>query len=132
MKGHLKRVAFFVGVGSAAALTHLGVVVALVELIGMPPLIANCGGWMVAFTVSFVGHARLTFGDQDAPTLRAMRRFFLVSAAGFAVNQGAYALLLGHTGLRYDLALAAVLVAVALATYLLGRYWAFRGQGARS
>ena len=53
------------------------------------------------------------------------RRFFAISAGGFAVNESAYALLLHWTTLRYDLLLAAVLVGVAGLTYVLSRHWAF-------
>jgi len=93
----------------------------------MAPLVANVAGWLVAFGISFTGHYRMTFNAQQAPVLRASGRFFLVSAAGFAVNEAAYALLLHWTWLRYDAALAVVLVAVATATYLLSRHWAFKG-----
>lgn len=49
-----------------------------------------------------------------------------MSACGFFVNEMAYALLLSHNDVRYDLVLAAVLIAVAGMTYLASRYWAFR------
>lgn len=50
----------------------------------------------------------------------------MVSACGFFVNEMAYALLLSYNEVRYDLVLAAVLIAVAGMTYLASRYWAFR------
>ena len=83
-------------------------------------------GWLTAFVCSFFGHHLTTFSDAQAPMGRAARRFFAVSALGFAANQAAYVLLLRLSGLRYDLALALVLVGVAVVTYLLGRRWAFR------
>jgi hypothetical protein len=59
---------------------------------------------------------------------RAARRFFGVSAAGFATNELTYALLLQWSSLRYDVVLALVLVGVAVITYLLSSRWAFRGS----
>jgi putative flippase GtrA len=79
----------------------------------------------MAFVVSFVGHHKWTFGDRGAAMGQAAARFFLVSATGFAVNEGAYVALLQWSSLRYDLVLAAVLVAVAVLTYLASRHWAF-------
>lgn len=123
----MKRQLFwFVGVGAAAAATHLGVVMALVEFLGWAPLLANVGGWAVAFGVSFSGHYRLTFSDSGAGLWAAARRFALLSFGGFAVNQAAYALALSLSGLNYALLLAAVLVGVAVLTFVLSRWWAFR------
>ncbi|HWP11712.1 MAG TPA: GtrA family protein [Ramlibacter sp.] len=128
MRNAAVRVTCFIAVGCAAALTHLGVVVALVSRHGQLPLVANVLGWLVAFIVSFAGHWVLTFRSQQAPLWRAVRRFFGVSAAGFATNEIAYALLLQWSSLRYDVILALVLVGVAVITYLLSSRWAFLGR----
>lgn len=119
------RIGWFIVVGGAAAAVHLGCVVALVSRFGAPPLAANVAGWLIAFGVSFAGHHRLSFRGHGTGLGGAAGRFFLVSAAGFGVNEIAYALLLRWSGLRYDLGLALVLAAVAAATYVLSRRWAF-------
>jgi putative flippase GtrA len=122
------RIVSFIAVGCAAAAVHFGVVVSLVSYAGAVPLVANVGGWLVALVVSFLGQWRLTFRAQGAPALRAFRRFFVVSLLGFATNEAAYAVLLHFSSLRYDVLLAAVLVGVAVMTYLLSSRWAFRGS----
>jgi putative flippase GtrA len=119
------RIGWFIAVGCAAAAVHWVVVVALVGRAGWQPLVANVAGWLVAFTVSFAGHHRLTFGAQGAPVWPSARRFFAVSAFGFAVNECAYAALLRWSGQHYGLALAVVLLGVAVVTYLLSRHWVF-------
>jgi len=124
------RLAWFVAVGCAAAAVHLAVVVVLVSGLGQWPLVANVGGWMVAFLVSFSGHWLLTF-EQRAPWRRAARRFFTISLAGFLVNETTYAILLRWSGWRYDVLLAIVLVAVAVLTYLLSSRWAFLSTAPR-
>lgn len=125
------RLAWFVGVGCAAALVHLGVVVVLVSRHGQLPLAANVVGWLAAFVVSFSGHWLLTFRSQQAPFWRAAPRFFAISMTGFAINETAYAALLRWSGLRYDLVLVLVLVGVAVITYLLSSRWAFLGSPQR-
>jgi putative flippase GtrA len=130
MNGSARRLAWFVAVGCVAALVHLGVVVILVTRMRQLPLVANVIGWLIAFCFSFSGHWLLTFRALQAPLWRAAARFFGVSLAGFAANELAYALLLRWTGLRYDLLLALVLVAVAVMTYLLSLRWAFQGRRA--
>lgn len=136
MSESARRLAWFVVVGCVAAAVHLGVVVMLVDGMGQRPLVANFVGWLVAFCFSFSGHWLLTFRALNAPIWRAAWRFFGVSLAAFTANELAYAALLHWTGLRYDLVLAIVLVAVAVMTYLLSLRWAFLGrrapQGSRS
>jgi putative flippase GtrA len=122
----VRRIGWFIAVGSAAAAVHLGTVIALVRWGDWRPAVANVAGWLIAFVCSFFGHHLTTFSDAKAPMGRAARRFFAVSALGFAVNQSAYVLLLRLSALRYDVALALVLVGIAVMTYLLGRLWAFR------
>jgi putative flippase GtrA len=119
------RIAWFVLVGTAAAAVHWGVVVVLVGHGGWRPLVANVAGWLVAFIVSFSGHHRLTFRNHGSPVRSSAVRFFLVSAGGFTINEATYALLMHWSGLRYDILLAGVLVAVAGLTYLLSRHWVF-------
>lgn len=128
----LGRIARFIAVGCTAAAVHFGTVVALVQWAAVAPLLANVAGWLLAFVVSFSGQHLLTFGDRRAPLAQALPRFFLLSAAGFVVNEAAYAAVLHGTGLRYDVALAIVLVGVAVLTYVASSRWAFRGSSAPS
>jgi putative flippase GtrA len=128
----LRRIATFIAVGATAAAVHLGVVVALVEAGAAAPLVANVAGWLVAFCVSFAGQHRLTFGDREASARQSAPRFFVLSAAGFAANEAAYAAALRFFPLRYDVALAIVLVLVAAMTYVLSSAWAFRRNAGTS
>jgi putative flippase GtrA len=133
MKHHLGQAGRFVVVGTVAAAVHLLVVKVLVQWLGLMPLVANLGGWMVAFWASFLGHYRWTFkggsqGTALAPATSA-KRFFLVSAVGFVVNEALYAAALRWSAWRFDWLLAGVLIVMALLTFLASRLWAFRGSG---
>ncbi|HPP47390.1 MAG TPA: GtrA family protein, partial [Accumulibacter sp.] len=101
MRKTLHQIALFIAVGCAAALTHWLVAVACVAHWQLQPLVANIAGWLVAFVVSFSGHYRLTFRQQSNSLLRACRRFFVVSSAGFAINELSYAYLLHATPIAY-------------------------------
>lgn len=120
-----RQIVRFIVVGCLAAAVHWSGVVCLVSQWGLLPALANVPAWLLALAVSFAGHHRWTFADQHAALGRSAGRFFLVSAAGFAVNEGAYVLLLRWSPLRYDILLAGLLVAVAGLTYLASRHWAF-------
>lgn len=120
----------FIITGCAAAAVHLGVVMGLVGGAGLAPLLANGLGWLVAFGVSFTGHQCWTFAHQGAHWRQALPRFLALSALGFGINEGAYALALHFLPWRYDVLLAGVLVLVAVGTYVLSKLWAFRGRTA--
>jgi putative flippase GtrA len=124
-----RRPLLFILVGSMAALTHFLTVIFIVEKLAIVPLKANVIGWLCAFGVSYGGHFRLTFSDHSAPPLRSVMRFFLLSAAGFSINESAYAVLLHITLMPYQILLAFILIAVAAFTYLLSQRWAFQGTG---
>jgi putative flippase GtrA len=130
MRSLIRQISWFIAVGVAAAITHWCVAVLCVAAAGLPPLVGNVIGWMVAFGVSFTGHFRLTFRNQAGAWHVAALRFFFVSAAGFLANEVSYAWLLAHTTVRYDVLLALILIAIAFATFLLSRFWAFRRKPA--
>jgi putative flippase GtrA len=122
----MRQIAIFIAVGSAAAFTHLTVVAIVVEHLGVTPLAANVIGFCVAFLVSFAGHVRWTFPLSPERHSAARTRFFAVASTGFILNQAAYAEALHLFGSRFYLpALAAVLIGVAVATFLLSKLWAF-------
>jgi putative flippase GtrA len=122
----MRQIAIFIAVGCAAAVTHLSVVAAAVELLGLTPLAANVIGFGVAFFVSFGGHARWTFPIAPERFAAARSRFFAVALTGFILNQAAYAEALQLFGPRLYLPiLAAVLLGVAVSTFLLSKLWAF-------
>ena len=116
----------FLAVGATAALVHAAVVWMLVSSAQLAPLVANVGGFAVAFWVSFFGHRYLSFTHgRHSPWQRALPRFALVAGLAFGGNELLYALLLHFTDLPYLLALVLVLGLVAVGTYLLSRFWAF-------
>jgi len=115
---------WFLAVGSAAALTHLGVF-ALAQH-HMVPELANAAGFGVAFLVSFGGHRLLSFSDAATSVAQSLQRFALTALAGFASNEALFTLLLRVAGWPALLALLTALVLAAGQTFLLSRFWAFK------
>jgi putative flippase GtrA len=126
MKNILQQLGWFVVIGCAAAATHWLAAVLCIALLDMRPSLANFLGWSIAVVVSFLGHYFLTFRHQQKSLLPAIRRFLLISASGFAVNELAFVYLLRVTDIPYYLLLAIILVAIAAFTFVFSRYWAFR------
>ena len=120
----------FILVGGAAAATHLLAVGVLVAAGQVPPLLANGLAFLIAFGVSYCGHAWLTFADAQARHWRAALRYFLVASVSFAANELLYALALRWLPWHYLASLLAVLLLVAVGTFISAKFWAFRAAGA--
>lgn len=115
---------WFLVVGGAAALTHMGVF-ALAQA-HMWPELANALGFGVAFFVSFAGHRLLSFRDAATSVRTSLGRFLVTALAGFAANELVFVLLLRGLGWPSLVALFCALVFAAGQTFLLSRFWAFR------
>jgi len=122
----LPQVVQFAAVGGAAAATHLAVVALLVQLAGMLPLAANGVAFLVAFVVSYNGHALLTFARARARGWAVVARYFAVASLSFAANELLYYLALHWLHWHYFWSLAGVLVLVAVGTFVLSKFWAFK------
>ncbi len=121
----------FVLVGGAAAATHLAAVAVLVPLVGMAPLAANVLAFLVAFVVSYNGHALLTFARVQVRGWAVMGRFFAVACLSFVANELLYALALYWLRWHYLWSLAGILLLVAAATFVLSKFWAFNARAAK-
>jgi putative flippase GtrA len=117
---------WFFGVAAAAGLTHL-VVFFLIEhfLSSVLPEIANFLAFCVAFSVSFMGHRNLSFSDTTSSVQQSLRRFVVVSVAGFICNEIVFSLALRLLSWPSWLALLAGFAVAGGQTYLLSRFWAF-------
>jgi putative flippase GtrA len=115
---------WFLAVGGAAALTHMGVF----ELTQakMWPELANALGFVVAFFVSFFGHRLLSFKDASTNVANSFKRFAVTALAGFASNELVFIVLLRALEFPNLVALFLALLFAAGQTFVLSRFWAFR------
>ena len=120
----------FVLVGGSAAATHLAVVGLLVSVLAMPPLSANVLAFLVAFVVSYNGHALLTFSASQARGWPVVAKFFAVACLSFVANELLYYIALNWLHWHYFWSLAAVLVLVAIGTFVMSKFWAFKAGSA--
>ena len=123
---HTRSISWFTLIGALAATVHYIIAVSLEGGFNMPPAWANLYGFLLAFPVSYVGHRKFSFVHQNASHQQALPRFLLVACGGFFANQVLLLGLLRLFGLPFWFTLAVVMVIVAVTTYLLSRYWAFK------
>ena len=81
----LRQFGAFFGVGIAAAIVHYGILIALVEAGGFPPVPATLAGYVAGGLVSYALNRRLTYGS-TRPHAEAGWRFAVVAAAGFVLT----------------------------------------------
>ena len=115
----------FLGVGGLATITHYLAVLCLVYMLTLQPEAANVIGFLVAFTVSFFGHWRWTFKEQQAPFDRAMPAFAIVAVSMFLINATLFHLMLRNTQIRFEISLLFAQSLVLVLTFLASKYWAF-------
>lgn len=122
--GLRRQVVRFGVIGISATLTHVVIVLALVEGRILEPFGANVIAFSTALFVTYVGNHKWTFGLSGAHG-RHFPRFILIALLGLGLNQGIVYLIV--EGLRWDyrIALALVVTVVPAITFLLNRGWAF-------
>ena len=102
----------------------MGVVAGTVPL-GVSPLVANVVGFLLAFALSFMGHARWSFPATGRPVGPALRRFALLSVAGFGLNEAVLRRRVDLDELDYRLALFVVIASLGIVKLLASKHWAF-------
>jgi len=126
-KSHSQSISWFTIIGAIAALTHYIVAVSFEISELLTASHANIAGFIAAFPVSYFGHRKFSFSGQDASHSQALPRFLSVAVLGILVNQTLVLNALQFTKLPFWLVLGIVMVLVAVSTYLLSKFWAFKG-----
>lgn len=120
LRGEVVR---FILVGAAASGTHFAIGLALNQLAHVVAWQANIVAFLGALGVSYLGNTLFTFGV-EARRAGAFARFFAMSAAAFALNQGLVWTLTGPAHWPYWAALMVVLAVVPPITFLVSKHWA--------
>ena len=108
-----------------ATAVHYAVLLALVELAGMPPAPSAVMGALCGAVAAYAINRSITFTSSTASHQQALPRFMLIAAAGAALN-GALVWVGNHwLGWHYLVAQALATVLVLGLTYRLNRSWTF-------
>src|SRR5688500_11373336 len=120
-----RQFARFGVVGLAAAAAYYAILAGLVELTGMPVLVATSIAFVTVCIANYFSHRLWTFASSDAHA-SAFPRFVLMVAVGFCINWGVMLTGVSLLGLNYLLVQAAAIACVVTWNYLLSSYWVFR------
>lgn len=122
---------WFIFVGACAAATHFCSLFFLVQFQAIQPAWANVFAFLIAFIISFFGHFKLTFKTQiqQHNFAHSLFKWFASSILGFIINQSLFMLGLEIFGTTYYIVIWLVItVLVTLCTFVLAKFWAFKGQ----
>ncbi|TVQ83880.1 MAG: GtrA family protein [Chromatiaceae bacterium] len=125
VRHELLLVSRFAVVGLLATAVHASTAWGLITLAAMPAIPANSIAFLLAFSVSLVGHYVWTFSAPGDPA-RAMRRFLTVAVSGFGLNTVVLSFLLKADVLSPATAAVLSVFVVPPATFIASRAWAFR------
>lgn len=128
-----KEAVLFAIVGLAASALHFLIAISLIERLGITAWLANLGAFAAAFPISLIGHALFTFkaadyGRDHWVTQAATRRFFMVTCLGGLIIEAGVIVFAEILGAPHRIVIGGMIVFSATATFLLGKFWAFRGR----
>jgi putative flippase GtrA len=112
--------------GTATAINYVGALGAQ-RLLHLAPLAAGFVGYALSVGVSYFGNSLLTF---RRPALHGPQfaRFAAISLAGLAINLGIVFVATHALGWPLWQALIPVVVIVPASTFVMAKFWAFRGE----
>lgn len=117
---------WFIVVGATSTIVHYIVAVSLAGLTILNPEYCNIIGFSFAFPVSYFGHKKISFRHHNTHHLQSLPRFMMIAVAGFSANQSLVMFSQRLSTVPFWISLAVIMMFIALSTYLLSRFWAFR------
>lgn len=127
MKHEFHRFMCFAGVGAIGTLLHFGILVALVQGLGIDAVFASTVGYVVGAFVNYTLNYRYTFASNKGHR-EAMVKFFSVAAVGMFLNGSFVSFGVEFIGAHYLLAQIVATGLVLLWNYGANRMWTFRHQ----
>ncbi len=116
----------FVIVGTLAAAVHYVVGLFAFSVLGFGPSVSNIIGYACGFPVSYAGHRSWTFEETREPHRVALPRYAMVQLGSFLTNNVLLYLAVKFLPLPFWFILGAVLVIVAVLTFVTSKIWVFR------
>jgi putative flippase GtrA len=118
------RLARYLVTGLASLLTHLLILLALVEWLGFDSVFASTLGFLASVVVSYLLQWAWVFNSTRA-VAQSFPRFLVVTGIGFALNLGVMAAGTWLLGFHYLPVQIVAFVLVPVSNYLLNGLWTF-------
>ncbi len=127
----LERFLKFMVVGTIGFVVDFGTLNLLVQLVGLPPLVANVFSFSLAVLSNYTWNRLWTYPDSRSKSVRAqLLQFVVVNVAGLGINtlvmwmlMPASTRLVGELG--YNIAKAVATIIVLFWNFVVNRYWTY-------
>ncbi|ALH94301.1 GtrA family protein [Acinetobacter equi] len=122
---------FFLLVGGFNALVHFLSLLFFVQIMSVKPIFANVFAFFIAFIVGFTGHLKITFRtlENKEHWRKSCAKWLISSVIGFLLNQIFFMFGIHLWGAKYYVLIWIVATGlVTVFTFVLARFWAFRGS----
>ena len=113
-------------VGIIGTLTHVSLVVLLVELANISPTLSTALGFIVVLIISYFLNRFWTFEKQNDRHLIDFIKYTLVSLFGLGLNVGIIFTTVEVLHWWYVYGLALVTLVIPVCNFLLNKYWVFK------
>lgn len=124
------EVIWFGAVGVAATATHYGVMVWLVESLGLQATLSTGLAFLTALSVTYLGQSYLVFRERRHGVGR-LGRFLVVALGGLAGNVSIMFVVTVLLSLSYHLGFVIALAIVPTLTYVASKIWVFEQRFGR-
>lgn len=115
-------------IGAAATVTHTGIFWLAFTQVGLHHVLANVAAFLVAFEVSYRGHAGWSFARASQRHDGRRWRLFFVALGGLALNVAWGWVAFGALGAGFGVFAALQIGVTPMVVFLLSRTWVFRAS----
>lgn len=119
----VQRAGRFLVSGLLVTAFHALVAAGLIELFSLTPALANAIAFVMATIASYLANTLWSFSSAIGPG--NLGRFIVVSLVGLGITAGVSGFI-SHLGWHYAIGIAAVVLTVPPATFLLHHFWTYR------
>jgi putative flippase GtrA len=121
----------FTGVGFMSAIGHYGVLIALVQIAGVPAVPASGAGALLGAWINYTMNYHFTFRSSERHREAALK-FAAIAAVALLLNTGFMWVGIEVIGAHYLLSQIATTGLVLVWTFAGNRYWTFRSADPRA
>ena len=120
----LRKIVTFGFVGVAASVLHFVVAVMVMRVFAAPILLANLFGFILAFSLSYVGHYKWTF-QSNANHKDSVPKFAITAVMGYLINNVVLIVLISVTGVELSVFILIAIGVAAATVYFISSRWVF-------
>lgn len=112
-------------VGSIGTITHLGILLFLVEIVSLNPIISSSVAFIIVVLISYYLNYNWTF-KATAKHFNSLIRYIAVCLVGFSLNTGIMFIIVDILHLWYMLGQIISIIIIPISNFILNSRWTFR------